>query len=264
MTARRVEVYAAVPDARGAALLVPAGPRAELRVPGVVLAHGERPRAAARRALAEAAAAPAPAPAAAADPSVTEELRLLQVLSDVRTAPGGPETHVLRLLYAARTPAPDPDLLHDALASPVAARSPDAPPAVQRPAAYAVVVRGGEALLTRVTGLGVWTLPGGGLDHGEHPDDAVVRETFEETGLELVSAHLLDADSRHFTGRGPDQVLEDFHAVRVLYRGVVSEGREPQVQEVGGSTDAVAWVPLDRLVRLRLADIARTALHRER
>ena len=29
---------------------------------------------------------------------------------------------------------------------------------------------------------GVWTLPGGGVEQGEHPDDAVVREFAEETG----------------------------------------------------------------------------------
>ena len=30
---------------------------------------------------------------------------------------------------------------------------------------------------------GKWTLPGGGVDHGEHPDEGVVREVAEETGL---------------------------------------------------------------------------------
>jgi ADP-ribose pyrophosphatase YjhB (NUDIX family) len=58
------------------------------------------------------------------------------------------------------------------------------PPRRQRIAAYAVLVRGAdedrEVLLTRMSDRtriqGVWTLPGGGIDHGEDPRDAVRRE----------------------------------------------------------------------------------------
>ena len=32
----------------------------------------------------------------------------------------------------------------------------------------------------------LWPLPGGGVEHGEHPDDAVVREFAEETGLAVA------------------------------------------------------------------------------
>jgi 8-oxo-dGTP diphosphatase len=56
----------------------------------------------------------------------------------------------------------------------------------QRLAAYAMVVADGAILLTQLshrTGLpGGWTLPGGGVDHGEDPKDTVVRETFERPG----------------------------------------------------------------------------------
>jgi len=39
---------------------------------------------------------------------------------------------------------------------------------------------------------GCWTLPGGGLDFGEDPEDAVIREFKEETGL-IVKVHKLVA-----------------------------------------------------------------------
>ena len=256
---RRVEVYVLAPDGDG--VLLRPGPDGVTRVPGVVLSHGETPREAAVRALDGAIAAPT-------------ALVLRQVLSDVRPVAGRPPeagVHVLRLVLAAVGPqavdqvavdpaAVDPALFRSPAPAVTGPPPPGGPPRVQRPAAYAVVVQDGRALLSRVTGYGVWTLPGGGIDHGEHPDDAVRRETFEETGLDLAAFRLVDVDSRHFTGRSPAQVVEDFHGVRILYSGTVAQVREPQVQEVGGSTDAAAWFPLERLDHLRLTDIARTSL----
>ena len=107
---------------------------------------------------------------------------------------------------------------------------------MQRAGAYAVLHHEGRLLLTRLAYTAVWTLPGGGIDHGEAPLDAVRREVHEETGLEFGGARLLDVDSAHFTGRGPDGTLEDFHAIRVLYTGEVPLDVEPRVVEVGGSS----------------------------
>lgn len=136
----------------------------------------------------------------------------------------------------------------------------------QRLAAYAVCLRDGAVLLAQLshrTGWpGVWTLPGGGVDHGEHPRDAVVREVHEETGLEVEVGHLLDVDSLHFTGHAPDGTLEDYHSVRLVFRGDVRGTAEPRVLEVDGSTAASAWVPLDRLDTpgFEVVELVRTAL----
>ncbi|GAA4813774.1 NUDIX hydrolase [Nocardioides caeni] len=117
----------------------------------------------------------------------------------------------------------------------------------QRAAAYAYVVRDDAILLTRTSDLapdpGTWHLPGGGIDHGESPVDTVRRELWEECGLQGEAADLLAVLDHHFTGTAPNGRAEDFHAIGIVYRADVEAG-EPRVVETGGTTDAVAWVPL--------------------
>jgi 8-oxo-dGTP pyrophosphatase MutT (NUDIX family) len=53
-----------------------------------------------------------------------------------------------------------------------------------RDSAFAVLARGERVLLVR-TRAGRWQLPGGRLERGEKPRDAVLREVREETGLRV-------------------------------------------------------------------------------
>jgi 8-oxo-dGTP diphosphatase len=138
----------------------------------------------------------------------------------------------------------------------------------QRLAAYAIVVADGRILLTQLshrTGWpGGWTLPGGGVDHGEHPRDTVVRETFEETGQRVVDPVLVDVESEHFQGVSPRGVLEDFHAVRLLFTAEVVDPSRPVVHDVGGTTEDARWFSLDEAEGLQLVPLARVALARAR
>jgi 8-oxo-dGTP diphosphatase len=119
----------------------------------------------------------------------------------------------------------------------------------QRLGAYAVVVVEGRILLTRISPLGYptgsWTLPGGGVDHGESPHDAVVRELHEETGLAALSSRLVDVHDIHLVDVGRDDRYEDYHGVHLLYAVTVDPSVEPHVVEQDSTTDLVAWVPLD-------------------
>nr|WP_276612385.1 NUDIX hydrolase [Kineococcus vitellinus] len=131
-------------------------------------------------------------------------------------------------------------------------------------ACYAVVLGDGGLLLTRLSPLtpspGRWTLPGGGVDHGEHPLAAVVREVHEETGMDVEVDGLADIAAEHFTGRSPRGVLEDFHAVRILVTATPLQVREPEVLDVGGSTDLARWVPLQEAESVGLVAVAHRGL----
>lgn len=122
----------------------------------------------------------------------------------------------------------------------------------QRVAAYALATRpgdgGGQVLLTRLSSTaahpGRWTLPGGGIDHGEHPAVALAREVEEECGLACEIGALIGVHDTHFSGTAPTGRIEDFHGVHLVYRAKVADG-EPVVVEQDGTTDEVAWVGLD-------------------
>ncbi len=125
---------------------------------------------------------------------------------------------------------------------------PGDPPRRQRVAAYAVIVRAGEVLLSRlapsISETELWTLPGGGIEFGEHPDDAVVREVYEETGLECRLGRPLWIGSAHRVldhGNHPTEM----HSVRIVYDAwVAADAPEPRVVEVDGSTVDARWLPV--------------------
>jgi ADP-ribose pyrophosphatase YjhB (NUDIX family) len=140
------------------------------------------------------------------------------------------------------------------------------PPKRQRVAAYGLLHRNGEILLARIAPhirQQGWALPGGGVDHGEDPRDAVRREIYEETGLHAEPGRILDIHSTHFTGARPDGMVEDYHGIGVIYEAEIlpeSLGVEPHVVDVGGSTDHAAWVPIEEAGKLDLSGAARHAL----
>lgn len=103
-----------------------------------------------------------------------------------------------------------------------------------------------------------WTLPGGGVDLEETPEEGAVREAREETGYDVVLDRLLGLDSKVIA---PDRRLSDTHrpmkAVRVVYEGTVVGGE--LTHETDGTTDEARWFPLsevDELPRVDLVDVA--------
>lgn len=143
---------------------------------------------------------------------------------------------------------------------------------LQRVAAYAVVRRAlpdrpPEVLLTRLSVRaahpGRWTLPGGGIDHGEHPAVALAREVEEECGLPCEVGAVVGVHDTHFFGNAPSGRIEDYHGVHLVFDATVGDG-EPRVVEMNGTTDAAAWVPIADIESgvIEVLDLVRHALGR--
>ncbi|MDP9045267.1 MAG: NUDIX domain-containing protein [Pseudomonadota bacterium] len=64
-----------------------------------------------------------------------------------------------------------------------------------------ILNEGREVLLCHVTGQNHWDLPKGGIDAGETPLEAALRETREEAGLDLRSQALVDLGRFTYTNK---------------------------------------------------------------
>lgn len=231
-------------------------------LPGGGLDHGEDPRAALVREIFEETGLEAQVgetahvysahlPRATRDGALVDS-HAIRIVYDAWVAPDAPEPRVVEVDGSTAEAAWKP--LDDVLARRVPAvtlvteaLAEHGPFRLQRIAAYALVRRGDDVLLTRLSARaahpGKWTLPGGGIDHGERPAVALAREVEEECGLACEVGELLDVHDTHFSGQAPSGRIEDFHGVHLIFAAKVT-GDDPRVTETAGTTDAVEWVPV--------------------
>lgn len=124
---------------------------------------------------------------------------------------------------------------------------------------YSLCVDGkSRILLARLSVLevdvGAWTMPGGGIEFGEHPDAAAIRELEEETGLvgeiEGVAGIFSHVYRQSGFARGGD-----LHFLGIIYRMRIVGGELRD--EIDGTTDACAWISPTELNDLRLVELAK-------
>ncbi len=132
---------------------------------------------------------------------------------------------------------------------------------VRRVGAYGVVRDAGQERVLLVRGSayadfpGVWSLPGGGVEHAENPARALLREVAEETGLtvEVTGLRAVVADVVPYPDQGvtlhTDRMLFDLTPVGGTLRA-----------EVEGSTDLARWLTTAEAAGLPLLTFTAEAL----
>jgi 8-oxo-dGTP diphosphatase len=110
-----------------------------------------------------------------------------------------------------------------------------------------LVLRQSKVLLVRravMPGKGKWSIPAGFLDQGEDPKVTAVRETREETGLEVEIEELLDVFYNPAAQGGA--------SIFILYRARLLGG----AIEAGDDADAAAFFGRDELPELAFTSTA--------
>lgn len=106
-----------------------------------------------------------------------------------------------------------------------------------RPISTAVITSDGKVLMIRrrvAEGELLWAFPGGGIEQGETPEQAAVRETAEEVGLEVKAVKVL-GDRVHPTS--------GHHMTYVACEVVVGEAHVADAEELA----EVRWLTHGRL-----------------
>ena len=131
-----------------------------------------------------------------------------------------------------------------------------------RLAAYAVIVDEREQVLLALWNEGErpqWTLPGGGVELHETPEQGAIRELLEETGYDVEVGRVLGVDSHVIPVeeriRGEDRPLR---SLRIVFEARIVAGELTHEQD--GTTDEARWIPLDEVAGLHRVPLIDTAL----
>jgi ADP-ribose pyrophosphatase YjhB (NUDIX family) len=184
-----------------------------------------------------------------ADPDVLAFDRGYIVVRPVDANRGSSGELILRLLVRPVADEPRPEVRRQRRDAGLVLGDDVRPSVRQRFAAYAVVTSSRGLLATEYSGrtavTGRWGMPGGGLDDHEPPTSAVLREVAEETSQQIILGELIKVQTSRWVGRSPYGTIEDFHAVRLIYRAGCPHPTDPVVLDKGGTTESAQWVPLD-------------------
>lgn len=125
--------------------------------------------------------------------------------------------------------------------------------------AAGVAIERGRVLLTQRPGgthlAGSWEFPGGKLEAGESPEEALARELFEELGVRCEVGAVLDVTYWRYPNK---DVLLLFYRVKIVAGEIAHLGVADHAWATAETLDGYAFPPADVRVLGRIREILRT------
>ena len=114
--------------------------------------------------------------------------------------------------------------------------------------AYGLIIRENKiALIKKARGgyKGLLDIPGGGIEHGESPEETLIREIKEEAGADVLNYELLDVKSNRIVWHD-ETFNEDLHQIGILYK---VELKDYNLKESGDGldSDGCSFYDIDKL-----------------
>jgi ADP-ribose pyrophosphatase YjhB (NUDIX family) len=116
----------------------------------------------------------------------------------------------------------------------------------KRQAVRAIIIRQGHLLVMHRNKFGTeyYTLPGGGIDPGETPEQALLRELAEETGVAVAINRLVIVEEAGDPYGTQAIYLCDYQAGEPALH---PESEDAQINALGQNLHTPMWLPLERL-----------------
>lgn len=130
--------------------------------------------------------------------------------------------------------------------------------------AYGIIIKDDKiALIKKARGgyKGKLDLPGGGIEHTETPEEALIRELNEEAGVTVTNQELFAVTSTNILWQMTENIKEDLHHIGILYKVEIKENNVKEEPD-GIDSEGCNWYDIKTINKEDLSPFAKYVIER--
>ena len=130
--------------------------------------------------------------------------------------------------------------------------------------AYGIILKDNKiALIRKARGgyKGKLDLPGGGIEHTETPEEALVRELQEEAGVTVTKYELFGVPSSNILWQMTEEIKEDLHHIGIINKVEIKEENVKEEPD-GIDSEGCNWYDIKELNKEELSPFAKYVVER--